>query len=1228
MIKKKCSVILTALFVVLVFSGSALSQDLKSVYQNLRESKYNAALEIINTQFKKNDNPVLYHIKAKACYILSEQAEDRSEKIKLRKKSYDMFKKALWHEKNNPYLFIDYGILLKKRKFYIDSKRMFYKALSIDKDNIAAYLNLLDVFKISRMWDDFQNIQSSSFTRQSDTLSNKEKYNYKQGRSSTFIEKSEIYFDPGNYETFTDMYYNYLNTIDNPDNKNKKEYQEKIFEANYYIMNSAQRNKYKYLPENEKGRFLIALWERLNPNPFTAENEVLLEYRKRLFDLNNFAKISINKKSDDRIKCYMKYGIPDKRVISKPENRQFKEFKIYIPANESWNYMDTTGSLTFDFLNISGNIKTVSTFYDKYPPEVAQYIYKKRKKMGDSFNSLGEKISEDELSRIRKSRNLALDRLKNEGVLFRPQYFYKTGLEYAVKTKSVTEQKNNLVVTAEYEINTGGLMPAYNPDSDKFYFDFDINICIKDTNLNITHNSAFTKRLYKNNKKGIEAETVKDKIQIPVLAGLNRFYIQIVEKNNNTGRLIKKDIITRGKSCEINIGGITKTGNFPESELNNIKNLGQIYLSIDKSDYRNALSAVNGLLKKNSYSDRLLKLKNIILFSMYKDSLYSDDSKFLRNEIENTCGKLSENSRNKNIIKNPDNYVEAGIMLFKIGEYKKAKRIFDNYLKNLGSGPTVNFYTSRIHSRLNEKFHINYVTHTTIHFIDTTRYKDNILALYDFSSNDAELEKSKIDLLKDVKKDSSWANAYMNLAFINCLQKNFKECTESYYEYLSKISTTEEVEDAIRTNELILTKQESKKLSDLPNKDAGIYLLSLWKKRDPNPITPENERLTEHIWRLVYVMNYFKRGEDLFDDRGKWYIKFGQPDDRLVYFPSSFNSYAKETWIYNSINPDLLVTFIDKGYGFIETYDELISAFFRARVLRAKKYANDMIERYTPEYAFKPGLDVYFDICQFKNGDKTNIELSFLIPNMQLEKLINKNKEIITLSYNTDLMSRDLNSNVVDHKNYDLESEYDSYDTFYKSVILDIDCLPYNGEKLERFIQIIEKELNVGNLFHTTINVRNFNPPDLSISDIQFASSISDSNMVKNYKFRKRNISVIPYPFYSMNKNKKIYVYFEVYNLKLDNSSQTEYEVAYLIRNKDKSFSDKLFESITARNISSDEHTIVSSYPAKGNTRDTNEYIQFDFSTLKTGEYILGIRIQDKVSGEKTFITKEFEIIE
>ena len=99
------------------------------------------------------------------------------------------------------------------------------------------------------------------------------------------------------------------------------------------------------------------------------------------------------------------------------------------------------------------------------------------------------------------------------------------------------------------------------------------------------------------------------------------------------------------------------------------------------------------------------------------------------------------------------------------------------------------------------------------------------------------------------------------------------------------------------------------------------FLKTFWRKMDPTPGTPLNERLREHMTRIQFADEHFaseahKRGSDT--DKGRVYIKYGPPDDRDFEQSSENFAGAIEKWSYDRSKRYLFVFQDRRRYGVYE----------------------------------------------------------------------------------------------------------------------------------------------------------------------------------------------------------------------------------------------------------------------------------------------------------------------
>jgi GWxTD domain-containing protein len=97
------------------------------------------------------------------------------------------------------------------------------------------------------------------------------------------------------------------------------------------------------------------------------------------------------------------------------------------------------------------------------------------------------------------------------------------------------------------------------------------------------------------------------------------------------------------------------------------------------------------------------------------------------------------------------------------------------------------------------------------------------------------------------------------------------------------------------------------------------FINEFWKRRDPNPETPENEFKMEHYRLLNYANLHFSRTQEAQDgwntDMGRVYITYGEPSE-IERHVSSRGIEPWEQWNYHNLEGGVYFIFLDEdGYG-------------------------------------------------------------------------------------------------------------------------------------------------------------------------------------------------------------------------------------------------------------------------------------------------------------------------
>ena len=121
----------------------------------------------------------------------------------------------------------------------------------------------------------------------------------------------------------------------------------------------------------------------------------------------------------------------------------------------------------------------------------------------------------------------------------------------------------------------------------------------------------------------------------------------------------------------------------------------------------------------------------------------------------------------------------------------------------------------------------------------------------------------------------------------------------------------------------IITGKERKIFLELPDAEKEDFRKEFWKRRDPDPATEENEFRMEYFNRMEISDGLFvsEGRPGWLTDRGRIYILFGPPTDRITY-PMGEYSYSRcgEVWYYGSF-PVVFVDSTCTGTYRLVTYD-------------------------------------------------------------------------------------------------------------------------------------------------------------------------------------------------------------------------------------------------------------------------------------------------------------------
>lgn len=440
----------------------------------------------------------------------------------------------------------------------------------------------------------------------------------------------------------------------------------------------------------------------------------------------------------------------------------------------------------------------------------------------------------------------------------------------------------------------------------------------------------------------------------------------------------------------------------------------------------------------------------------------------------------------------------------------------------------------------------------------------------------------------------------------------------------------------------IITEKEKEFFISLPTEaDRGIFIESFWKRRDPNPHTPENEFKIDYYNRIALANKFFGGSgvKGWRTDRGKIYILLGRPNEiqrDMSPTESTFSTFhgPKEVWNYWGLsNPNLPYNmefvFVDKlGLG-----NYVLESSLRLTEMGSSPFDIDQMHYYFDEMEYQSeamknpfdNLDklrgiittqvtydripIQFDLfCLKGNERKTRIPLTLEIPYSALT-----HKEIGGEFYFSVTAMVDASNKlgqIVFERSKDFEFKYASADsrslermTFRMNTSLALEPDTYKIHLL-----VLDNMSGAVGTLHKEFQVPDFNTEDLSLSDILLWSEKGEKK--KEMDLAKENISAdIKRTFKS---EEELNVLFEVYNLSLDPEKGVNALTAeYLFYEGDK---------LLVR--------IPSSYSEPTSARDCRIQSSFRLKNFKSGEYTLRVNVVDSISGKERSKSITFNVIQ
>ncbi len=321
------------------------------------------------------------------------------------------------------------------------------------------------------------------------------------------------------------------------------------------------------------------------------------------------------------------------------------------------------------------------------------------------------------------------------------------------------------------------------------------------------------------------------------------------------------------------------------------------------------------------------------------------------------------------------------------------------------------------------------------------------------------------------------------------------------------------------------------------------------------------------------------------------------------------------------------------GTGSVTSYQGLLDN--ASRMLQTNEYRQDDlgITKFSGGQFFEfdagaPHLPINFNVASFRSSPGlSRLEFYYTIPFNQLvfvPSISHPDKHNTTL--NLILKAYDPKYNEIRNveRSYTITAATTEKETHFFLDQLVIDSLEPGKYNLALDIRNNEKD-RVG-IYQFMISVRDYSGDTLTVSNVEIAQYVESTLSKDRYLKPKSNLRVVPNPAAGIVRTKPLWIYYEIYNLTLNNEGKSSYQVSYSIKMSEQNQS---FLSSVAGLFSSKQDAGTSSITTKeGKSIHEKEYIAFDVSELPKGVATLEVRIKDMLSGRETMSAINLTLIE
>jgi len=501
--------------------------------------------------------------------------------------------------------------------------------------------------------------------------------------------------------------------------------------------------------------------------------------------------------------------------------------------------------------------------------------------------------------------------------------------------------------------------------------------------------------------------------------------------------------------------------------------------------------------------------------------------------------------------------------------------------------------------------------------------------LYENANEDSKA----IDLLTKIERiDPANRDIHLYLGMLYNRNGKIKKAGEEFQKALDLMNKEEREDFIYNSVKLLLDPIINFNDKSFTKEKIEELIARFWKKSNPLIIAEDNQRLLEHYSRMAYANLHF--GAPAFKvigwktDRGEVYIRYGHPNgmNKILMGASLEGTGGGRSvyWYYDNFMLQFDNKYMSGNYKLhTEEAIERDYAYFFDR------YKKKVFQTYNAKgKQFKVNKEIY----SFKNQDeksstKYDTYLAFELPirdslgrftriyshyeygifvfdnefNTLTEKRSKSNEAGIT-----PILKDKRNKDKTDIVKLNIPDGTVSF-SFEMRKLADSSFFSYSG----------------------SLSAPAFKLNELEMSDAVLAQDVSTGEEIKG-AIKRNDIYIAPKVRKRIDSKEQVFLYYEVYDLKVGKDSLTSFEQIITIKKKDLDDNDgslvgTIFRGV--KNLFGKDSKVSLSSNYKTKEINPQQYLQLDFSEYPSGYYDMVITVHDKNSGSEVERTLSFEII-